>query len=71
MESGEFEEIDQKAREGVEKAHASLRGHPILASFPEGIRKDVLLGMQFTVTNINFVTNIVTLSLVESTQQTH
>ena len=68
MEPSEFEEIDKRAHELVEKAHASLRETPLEATFPEGIRKDILCGTRFTVTNIDYRTNVVTFSLTETTQ---
>jgi hypothetical protein len=51
--------------EMVRKAHKSLREQPLQAIFPEGIRPDILFGMKFRVTNINFVTNTVIFTLVE------
>ena len=68
MNEKEFQERDQRARKLVEKAHASLRRTPLQAIFPKGIRRDVLLGTEFTVTYLNYVNNTGTFSLREATK---
>ncbi len=65
MEMSRQEEIQKKAIAMVREAHASLREFPLKATYKNGIRKDVLLGMRFTVSNIDFVNNVVTFSLIE------
>ena len=61
------EEIQQRAMAMVEEAHASLREFPLEATYKNGIRKDVLLGMRLTVSNMDFIKNIITFTLTETT----
>ena len=61
----EFRGRDKRAREIVAKAHASLRDNPLVANFILEIRKDILLGMKFQVTNINYKDQQITFTLVE------
>jgi len=63
MDKVELQKRNQQARDFVERAHTSLRETPLQAIFPEGIRKDILLGTRFRITHLNYQTNTVTFSL--------
>ena len=60
----EQKERERKAIEVVEKARADLRDNPLEAIFPFGIPQNVLVGMSFTVTSLDYVNNIITFSIV-------
>ena len=65
MESKEIEEIDKRAHKLVEEAHASLRENSVVANFILEIRKDILLGTKFQLTNINYKDHQITLTIIE------
>ena len=65
MDEKRFRDMEQKAREAVEEAHARLRANPLQGTFPGGIRKCVLLGTKFQVSHLDFVNDIVTFTVVE------
>lgn len=64
-ESNEFKERDKEARRLVEEAYANLQGILLEATFPFGIPKDVLLGMKFGITALDYKNNLITFTLVE------
>lgn len=68
MNAVKLQEADEKARIGVEKARLYFQDNPLqVMPFDETdeIVENILLGMEFRVTNINFVTNTVTFKLVK------
>ena len=65
MDAFEFQARDKEAREKVEAARASLRDNPLITNFILEIRKDILIGMKFQVTNINYKDHQITFTLVE------
>ena len=60
-----FERRDKIARQLVEKARTRLLNEPLEAIFPFGVRQEILLGMKFQVSNLDYINNIVTFTLVE------
>jgi len=65
MNAIEMQEADEKARILVEKARAQLRDNPLTVEFQKGIPEEVLLGMGFKVTNLDYGLNVVTFTLIE------
>lgn len=56
---------DKEAQIKVEMARGYFQDNPLQVATPDETTKNILLGMKFQVTNIKFVTNTVTFTLVE------
>ena len=61
----EVKRIDEKMAVKVGERKNRLRKSSIQGALPEEIVSDMLVGMRLTVTNIDFVRNLVTLRLTE------
>ena len=60
-----FQEKDEEARIRVEMARGYFRDNSIQVAVTDETAQNILLGMKFQPTNINYVTNTVTFKLVE------
>jgi len=60
-----FRDKDREARIGVKKARGYFQDNPLQVVAPGETIQNILLGMKFRVSNVNFVTNTVTFTLVE------
>ncbi len=66
MEKDEFiRDKEREARIGVKKARGFFQVNPLKIITPDETTENILLGMKFQVTNINFMSNAVTFTLVE------
>ena len=66
MDKAEFQKKDEEARIMVEMARGYFQDNPLqIIGTPDETIKNILLGMKFQVSNINYVTNTVMFTLVE------
>jgi len=65
MNEAEFQKKDKEARIGVKMARGYFKDNPFQVVVPDETIKNILLGMKFQPTNIDYATNTVTFTLVE------